>query len=283
MNLNDAPQSTPSSPQPSTPPHSRSPRPALSHHSHNSNTIDTISHSAPSPNRRQARSSSPPLLPPPLSSGGNRHTSPQSPRASNQLPPLSPPSTRQRAQLQAIQKAVDAEKRRLKKSDDRNVHLNQVRRIFADFFQAPEDEDFYSTHVTAPREVVDRYLDGEGPGPDVNDLHFTDLDPHNNAWNRAVCSCLAQELWKRQRTESWVTKTGKGVAAGSEAYWEDAVLQKFKRIRKGWMDAQLKTIQDHATGQQRTESQQEAYTRRWKGLEETRTATRQRMRRHQVS
>ncbi|PIL29379.1 hypothetical protein GSI_09431 [Ganoderma sinense ZZ0214-1] len=203
----------------------------------------------------------------------------QSPSPPIRLPPLLPQTQRQHAQLQAVQKAVSAERERFKKTDDRNAHLTQVRRLFSDVFQAPADEDFYSVHVAAPREEVDRYLDGEGPGPDTGDLHFTDLEPYNNAWNCAVSRHLAHMVWDRQSTERWTTKKGGRAASASEAYWEDLILQKFKRVRKGWMDAQRKVVQDPATGQSHIESLEEAETRHFGKGEETRTVARQRERR----
>ncbi|KAI1783021.1 hypothetical protein LXA43DRAFT_1103097 [Ganoderma leucocontextum] len=286
---------------PQVPSHLRDNSNALSRDS----TLSVLSRSAAEPNGNHARPSAPPpssrpsapppssrlsAPPPPLRTSAPPPPSRPRPPSSDddnlqdtstELPSLPPPSRHQRGQLRALQKVVDAEKERFKKSDDRNAHLNQVRRLFSDFFQAPEDEDFYSTHIAAPREAVDRYLDGKGPGPDTNDLHFTDLDPANNAWNHAVCSYLAKVLWNRQTTEGWVTKKGKAVAAVSEAYWEDAVLQKFKRVRSSWMNARRQLIQDPTTGRTRKESQQEVYTRRLDKLEETRTVVRQRMRRDQ--
>lgn len=178
---------------------------------------------------------------------------------------------------------MNAEKARFQKSDDRKVHLSQVRRIFSDFFQAPEDEDFYSVHTAASREVVDSYLDGNGPGPDTADLHFMDHEPYNNAWNRAVSAHLAQVLWNRQHTERWATTRGAIVAVASEAYWEDAVLSKFKRVRKGWIKARCQVIEDPTTGRARLESRQEADTRRLNGTEEARIIGRQRERRYKVS
>ena len=206
----------------------------------------------------------------------------QSSPQSSRLLPLSPQTQRHHAQLQSILKAVNAEKERLKKSDDRHVHLTQVRRLFSEVFQAPTDEDFYSVHVVAPREEVDQYLDGVGHGPDTANLHFTDQEPFNNAWNSAVCSHLARMLWDRQGTERWMTKKGRRAVNASEAYWEDAIFQKFRRVRKGWVDAQQKVVQDPTTGRNRVESLEEAETRRFSKGEETRTAARQRERRFKV-
>ncbi|PIL27306.1 hypothetical protein GSI_10453 [Ganoderma sinense ZZ0214-1] len=232
------------------------------------------------PNNGHRRSSPTPSTPhsssPPSDDDGCTSTKP--PRRTN-LPSLPSLSSRQHSQLRAIQKAVDLEKERFKKSEDRNVHLSQVRRIFSDFFQAAEDEDFCSTHRAAPREVVDKYLDGNGSGPDTGDLHFTDKEPYNNAWNRAICAYLGQEVWNRQRTEQWTTRKGRAVAAASEAYWEDAILQKFKRTRNAWTKAQRQLIQDSATGRTRMESQEEVDKRRFDAGEITRTIARQRERR----
>ncbi|KAI1789376.1 hypothetical protein LXA43DRAFT_1096417 [Ganoderma leucocontextum] len=263
MDLDTTPQSAPVQSASHVPSHLRDNSNALSHDS----TLSVLSRSAAEPNSNHARPSAPP--PPLRPSAPPPPSHPRLPSldddnlqdTSTELPSLPPLSSRQCGQLRAIQKVVDAEKECFKKSDDRNAHLNQVRRLFSDFFQAPEDEDFYSTHIAAPRETVDRYLDRKGPGPDTNDLHFTDLDPANNAWNCAVCSYLAKVLWNRQTTEGWVTKKGKAVAAVSEAYWEDAVLQKFKRVRSDWMDARRWLIQDPTTGRPCKESQQEVYTR----------------------
>ena len=201
---------------------------------------------------------------------------------SNRLPPLSPPTQRQHAQLQSVQIAVNIEKRRFNKSDDRNVHLTQVRRLLKEVFQAPTDKDFYNTHVAAPREEVDQYLDGVGHGPDTANLHFTDQEPFNNAWNSAVCSHLARTLWDRQGTEQWMTKKGKRAANASEAYWEDAIQQKFRGGRKGWVDARQKVVHDPTTGRNRVEYLEEAEARRFSKGEETRTAARQRERRLKV-
>ena len=255
-----------------------SPPPESSHGS----TLSALPHNTAGPNIGHLRPSASSQQPPASQPSSEDNPSTESLEQSNRLPPLPPPTPRRHTQLQAIQKAVNAEKERFKKSDNRNVHLAQVRHLFSEIFQAPEDEDFYSNHVAARREEVDKYLDGEGSGPDTSDLRFTDQEPFNNAWNSAVCSHLAQELWNRQRTEQWTTKKGGRVVHASKAYWEDAIFQKFKQVRKGWMDAQHKVVQDPTTGRNRLESQEEAKTQRYDKGEETRTVARRRERRVKV-
>ena len=119
-------------------------------------------------------------------------------------------------------------------------------------------------------------------GPDTANLHFTDVEPHNNAWNCVVCSHLACVLRDRQATERWTTKKGRRVVNASEAYWEDAILQKFRRARKGWLNAQQKVVQDPTTGRNRVESLEEAELRRFSKGEETRMVARQQERRHKA-
>ena len=60
----------------------------------------------------------------------------------------------------------------------------------------------------------------------------------------------------------------------SKAYWEDAIFQKFKWVRKGWMDARHKVVQDPTTGRNRLESREEAKTQCYDKGEETRTVAR---------
>ena len=258
---------------------------------HPSSTPSASSHSTAKQNRGHARPSTPPEppLPPQPSSDDDDDDddndisiSTVSSRHTSRLPSIPPSSVRQHVHLRAIQKAVDVEKERFKQSDHRNAHLSQVRRIFSDVFQAAEDEDFCSTHVAAPRETVEQYLNGDGPGPDTDELHFTDKEPYNNAWNRAICAHLAHVLWNRQNTEQWTTKKGRAVATVSEAYWEDAVLQKFKRLHSGWIKAQCKFVRDPASGRIRMESREEADMRRIDEGEEIRTIARRRERRVKV-
>ena len=254
--------------------------------SHN-NTLMGPSDSAAERNQRHKHpsTSSRQPQPPPLSSDDDdlEYLPTLSPPQSTRLPSLPQLSNRRHAQLKAIQTLVNKEKQRFHKSEDRKIHLSQVRRVFADYFKAPEDEDFYSVHTAAPREAVDSYLDRSGPGPNTADLHFTDREPYNNAWNRAISAHLAQVLWNRQKTEQWTTQRGMVAAAGSEAYWDDAILSKFSRVRPGWIKARCQPIKDPTTGKARMESREEADTRRLNAGEEVHIIGRQRERRYKVS
>ena len=150
------------------------------------------------------------------------------------------------------------------------------------FLGAPEDEDFVSGHSPAPQEAVEAYLNGTGFGPDRNDLRFTDVQPYNNAWNRAVASELGAILFARQSGGKWHRPDGSPVAPASQAYWEDAVLEKFKRQASGWRDAMRQIITDKSTGLRRQESWNEVHSRRIQQGEEQSKAARVRERRVKV-
>lgn len=192
-------------------------------------------------------------------------------------------SPRQRAHETAIRKAVEEEKARLKKSPDRNHHLAEVRRLFLQLYDAPEDEDFIANHVPAPQDAVNLYLEGKGPGPDQYQFRFTKAAPFNNPWNRAIAVHLAGVLWHRQQTERWYLKTGREVQTVSEAYWEDAVLDKFKRIRVRWMNTEPRIVEDPRTGEHRQESRDEADERRFNEGEALNAVGRRRERRNKVT
>ena len=160
--------------------------------------------------------------------------------------------------------------------------LKQVRRIFGDFLNAPEDEDFVCTHTPAPTEAVKKYLSGEGAGPDRNYLQFSDLPPYNNSWNRAVASELARILSLRQKGEKWRLSDGRRVSAASAAYWEDAVLEKFNRVRPGWLKTMCQDIVDPSSHTVRRESRAEADARRFEQGEEQHKVARQKERRSKV-
>ncbi|KAM5532485.1 hypothetical protein V8D89_013838 [Ganoderma adspersum] len=165
-------------------------------------------------------------------------------------------------QAKAVMKAVAAEKTAIgTRSEDCKEHLTQVRAIFAEFLGAPEDEDFVSGHTPAPRDVVEAYLNGTGFGPDRNDLCFSDLKPYNNAWNRVIASELGAILFARQSSGKWRCPDGSRVASASQPYWEDAILEKFKRLASNWRDSMCQIVTDASTGIHRRESRAEAQTR----------------------
>ena len=139
-----------------------------------------------------------------------------------------------------------------------------------------------SSHPTAPKEAVEDYLEGDGPGPDQNFLQFSALSPYNNAWNRAVASELGRLLSLRQQSQRWRLPDGTRVATVSIAYWEDAVLEKFKRVRGNWISASCQDIVDPSTGIVRQESQTEANARRFSQGEQQHLVARQRERRSKV-
>lgn len=176
------------------------------------------------------------------------------------LPPLGKTAERQRARNKAEANQVEADHRRFKASGDCTFHLSEVQWIFAEYFDASEDEDFISSHVAAPVDVVKSYLQGFGSGPNTQDLHFTTELPYNNPWNHAICSHLASILCERQMKELWhlTAKGGRLVATASVAYWEDVFLQNFKCIRSGWLNVQPLVMQDHVMGQVRQELRTEA-------------------------
>ena len=133
----------------------------------------------------------------------------------------------------------------------------------------------------APTEAVKRYLSGEGAGPDRNYLQFSDLSPYNNPWNRAVASELARILSLRQKGKNWRLSDGRRVSAASVAYWEDAVLEKFSRVRPGWLKTMCQDIIDPSSRDVRKESQAETDAQRFEQEEQHRIA-RQRKRRSKV-
>ena len=201
------------------------------------------------------------------------------------LPPLRTPGIsdlQEKTVRDVVRKEVIAEKKRQLKAH-RNEHLRQVRLIFNDVLNAPEDEDFVSSHPIAPKEAVEEYLEGDGPGPNRNFLQFSALSPYNNAWNRAVASELGRLLSLRQQSQRWRLPDGTRVATVSVAYWEDAVLEKFKRVRSGWINASCQDIVDPSTGIVRQESQSEANARRFSQGEQQHLVARQRERRSKVS
>ncbi|KAI1782700.1 hypothetical protein LXA43DRAFT_1068378 [Ganoderma leucocontextum] len=178
----------------------------------------------------------------------------------------------------AVAKAVADEKKSVGR-ENRNEHLKQVRAVFAEFLGAPEDEDFVSGHIAASRDVVEAYLNGKGFGPDRNDLHFSDLPPHRNAWNRAVAAELGAILFARQRSGKWRLPDGSRVSLASQPYWEDAVLEKFYRQCTRWVMAKRQVVTDASTGLRRQESWTETNTRRCLEAEEQHRLGRQRERR----
>src|SRR5579864_3898157 len=101
-----------------------------------------------------------------------------------------------------------------------------VRNLFKEVFKVEQDENFISHESATPKEVDD-FIEGEGPGPDPNNLHFDMNGPFNNAWNMTIIQHLAT-LYNAYRDK------GTTLPVRPAPYVTAMLLEKFRRCRIQW-------------------------------------------------
>ncbi|KAG9315639.1 hypothetical protein JVU11DRAFT_3281 [Chiua virens] len=131
--------------------------------------------------------------------------------------PTSPtPAKRQSRKVVKLKHEIACDKERV-------VNLEHVRDLFKEAFGISTDDEFLLVGGVS-RERVQAFLDG-GSGPDPDDLQWDFSRPATSVWNQVVISELVQQLKMKRREEKWSTQPR------SDEYWEDAIAQKFARIK----------------------------------------------------
>lgn len=101
-----------------------------------------------------------------------------------------------------------------------------VRTLFKRTFDVEADEDFMM-HKTALPALVADYRDGDGAGPDPDELHFDMRDGPKTTWNAQVINILLLKLLSSEGKE-------RGLAEISDQYWRELIELKYKRVRGEW-------------------------------------------------
>ncbi|KAI9459798.1 hypothetical protein HD554DRAFT_2176857 [Boletus coccyginus] len=137
----------------------------------------------------------------------------------------SPTPTRRRASKQK-DREVDDEKN----DQHRSKHLACVRDLFKNAYGIEHDDDF-GTYPSVTVEQVKAFERG-GTGPDDEHPKWDMMGTKGSPWNDAVVDILAERLLGnfRQQSPQFPPKSRK--------YWEDAIKEKFTRIKAVWMRAQ---------------------------------------------
>ncbi|KAH7917377.1 hypothetical protein BV22DRAFT_979951, partial [Leucogyrophana mollusca] len=88
------------------------------------------------------------------------------------------------------------------------------------------------------REEIKRYNRGEGPGPNGDDLRWDMRGQPSSEWNKRVVNILLEKLLQKKEKEKW------SLPERSDAYFADAIREKFGRVRTIWRAAQPRMTED---------------------------------------
>jgi hypothetical protein len=94
-----------------------------------------------------------------------------------------------------------------------------------------QDEDFIN-HETALLGLVRDHKNGDGPGPDADDLHWDMREGPESVWNDEVIQILLTRLRER--------KDGSRLPEQSDRYFQDILAEKYRQVRVIWNRAQPK-------------------------------------------
>ena len=81
-------------------------------------------------------------------------------------------------------------------------------------------------------EELTSFEKGSGPGPELLDLHWDFTSPLSTPWNQAVVDLLVHKLGEMRVEKGWTTQPR------SDAYWRDAIGNKFVSIKRLWTKSQ---------------------------------------------
>ena len=98
-----------------------------------------------------------------------------------------------------------------------------------------EDDDF-ADHIPADRDVVNDFIYGGGPGPDIDDLHFDCRRGKGSPWNKKAIELIADELMNRVDEDP-----DRRWPALSYDLVQELVWNRFQHLMVVWRDAQPKT------------------------------------------
>lgn len=101
-------------------------------------------------------------------------------------------------------------------------------------FDYKQDKDITSK-PSASYEVVDAYEKNIGPGPDHNALCFDMVGETDSRWNLTVERILLQKFVEEVGLGNIINCDGQ-----TEAYWKDAIRERFKKLREQWRNGQYK-------------------------------------------
>jgi hypothetical protein len=90
---------------------------------------------------------------------------------------------------------------------------------------------------SASYELVDAYENDTGPGPDPDALCFDMVGETDSRWNLTIKRILLQKLADEVDLGNVVNCEGQ-----TEAYWKDAIHERFKKLRDQWRRGQYKMM-----------------------------------------
>jgi hypothetical protein len=103
-------------------------------------------------------------------------------------------------------------------------------------FKINQDEDF-ALHQSVTPQTADAYSNGEGEGPDENDLHIDMMGALNSEWNKKVLEILLAKLKDVRKEEKW------SLPNRSDDYLAALIKDRMKRAMRKWTASQRKTNQ----------------------------------------
>lgn len=119
-----------------------------------------------------------------------------------------------------------------------------------------QNEDFIA-HRSAKQEEIEAFLSNNGPGPNLEDLHFDMNGGLGSDWNKRAFYLLTEQFYKVVEETKLPTR--------SKAYIRKMITEQFTRLATIWKNGQRKTFDD---GIQETNEELEG---RWTELKDSQT------------
>jgi hypothetical protein len=109
-----------------------------------------------------------------------------------------------------------------------------VRALYRKEFHVKQDDDFAMHNSTLP-EIARAYNEGEGDGPDSDDLHIDMIGGVNSKWNKEVLHILLAKLKHTRKVEKWA------LPKRSDSYFAELLKDRYKRAVNVWQRSQRGT------------------------------------------
>jgi hypothetical protein len=110
-----------------------------------------------------------------------------------------------------------------KQSTDFDKYL--VRKIFHERLGIVQDDEFI-THEPAHPGDIRAFADGQGAGPNLENLHFDMVGGLKSSWNRRLFELLSNQLSEECENEE--------IPGRSDLYRMDLIEERFKRLKTVW-------------------------------------------------
>ena len=101
-------------------------------------------------------------------------------------------------------------------------------------FAINQDDDF-AMYNSAPPAIIQAYNDGDGNGPDPDDLQLDMTGGAESQWNKAALGILLEKFKETRRAERWP------LPDRSDSYLADLIRERYKRAAAVWKNSQRRT------------------------------------------